>query len=288
MNELLSPAAAEKSWLASKQAAKKSETERVSSKKTEEEEEEEEEVRDDVETSDSDDDFIVWDRGDDDDADQEFEEDEEEEEEDGEDSDLESEVSDDDLPSEEETSAAPISLPFWYSYEDDDQIKGIIEETTKFLGLDKEAAKCVRAPPPYIARIKRTWVRPPGCKEFQTFDRVCICERTNVAPGKEFPRIRKEYLLTTWDREEGLPKNFVRCTPQKQKRLRECCMTHCSFLYCIPRRGSSEDCCFASKEKQPIVSPSDITVYDPFLLQSSHGEEDEDQSDENPDEGVFF
>jgi hypothetical protein len=186
---------------------------------------------------------------------------------------------------EEETVAATVVPPFWWSYEEPDQIKAIIDGVTKFLKLDIEAANCIREPKPYIACIKRISVSLTNNGEFETFDRVYICRRCTVAPGTPFPFVRKEYLLTRWDREEGLPKNFVCVTPKTKRTCKNQAQNDkASCLYCLPQLFSGEDNLFASNQKLPFTYLHSTTIFDGFLPKEKELEEDdgETREEENP------
>lgn len=95
--------------------------------------------------------------------------------------------------------------PFWYSYEDTDQISEILNSYTETLKLDEEIKSCVRAPPPFIGRVQRIQV---DNDLFTTLDQVSIYKRELLPLGMALPAIRDVWLLTSWDAEEGLPLRF--------------------------------------------------------------------------------
>jgi len=109
---------------------------------------------------------------------------------------------------EEESDVSPSNChdtPFWYSYEDSDQINGIFNSYTETLKLDEEIKSCVRAPPPFIGRVQRIQVVNDL---FTTLDQVSIYKRELMPLGMALPAIRDVWLLTSWDVEEGLPLRF--------------------------------------------------------------------------------
>ena len=108
----------------------------------------------------------------------------------------------------------------------------------------------------FIGSIHRTNVS--SGKAFQTFDLVTICNEQLVSSYP--PVIPVEYninLITTWDREEGLPESFFQIDSE------ECCefwkrkaffkSEEASFLYCEPHLYEGEFIYSSSKENRNLT-----------------------------------
>jgi len=122
--------------------------------------------------------------------------------------------------------------PFWFSYEDTDQICGILNSYSKTLDLEEERKSCVRAPPPFIGKVKRVQV---DADLFTTLDQVSIYLRDVRPLGISLPFSRDEWLLTSWDVAEGVPLRSFRI---KDESLIEFWQSRAhgdvSYLYCRP------------------------------------------------------
>jgi len=92
--------------------------------------------------------------------------------------------------------------PFWYSYEDTEQINGIMNCYTTALKLDEERKTCIRAPPPFVGRVKRLQV---DNDLFTTLDQVSVYLRDVRPLGTCLPFCRDAWMLTSWDVYEGIP-----------------------------------------------------------------------------------
>eukprot|EP01102_Stenamoeba_stenopodia_P007138 TRINITY_DN198_c0_g2_i1.p1 TRINITY_DN198_c0_g2~~TRINITY_DN198_c0_g2_i1.p1 ORF type:complete len:268 (+),score=54.92 TRINITY_DN198_c0_g2_i1:275-1078(+) len=191
--------------------------------------------------------------------------------------------------------------PFWFSFEEPEHVKEIISEYSKYLKMDAEAETRVRQGKPFIGCIKRTFVKSQDSKAFRTLDRIYICRREDVAPGKTLPLERKVYVVTKWDVEDGLPLKFVRCaSPKKRNLWKSKRLPHTSFLYCMPKllaKATNEDKrllylptdnFFASNEKLPLTNArtTSWTVFDDVLLKcdlQKDGDEEQDEPDSDSD-----
>jgi len=122
--------------------------------------------------------------------------------------------------------------PFWFSYEDRDQICEIIDSYSKTLELDKERESCVRAPPPFVGRVKRVRV---DNDLFTTLDKVSIYLRDVRPLGITLPFSRDAWLLTSWDVEEGIPlRSFIIKQDSLVDFWRSRSQGDYSYLYCRP------------------------------------------------------
>jgi len=145
-----------------------------------------------------------------------------------------------------------ISTPFWFGNEDKEQLKSIINSYTKTLRLDEERKKCIRAPVPFVGRVKRTVV--PNETGFTTFDAVEVYQRGIVAPGTTMPFKKEVCLLTTWSSEEGLPISCLQIEDKEFLANRDQNEPEFSYLTCLPVYGSSCDYnYFVSNQKQDVT-----------------------------------
>jgi hypothetical protein len=160
-----------------------------------------------------------------------------------------------DLSSDDDDSAdafATAQPPFWFSYEDPDQVAEIINIYTATLRLDQEQKACVRAPPPFVGRVKRVQVEN---SLFTTLDQVSVYTRDLRPLGISLPFRCDVWFLTTWDVDEGVPLRFFEVT---KKELIEFWQARAcgeySYLYCRPVYNSKcQWKCEASSYDSPIV-----------------------------------
>eukprot|EP00026_Physarum_polycephalum_P006269 Phypoly_transcript_06311.p1 GENE.Phypoly_transcript_06311~~Phypoly_transcript_06311.p1 ORF type:complete len:394 (+),score=78.34 Phypoly_transcript_06311:130-1311(+) len=99
-------------------------------------------------------------------------------------------------------------VPFWFTHEEPDQIRMIFESYAVTLNLEEQRKACVRAPAPFIGRIRRTPVKPLESETetcFKTLDKVEIFLRELYPLGTMLPLSRVTWVLTTWDLNDGVP-----------------------------------------------------------------------------------
>lgn len=200
--------------------------------------------------------------------------------------------------SEEEEEEEILKPPFWFSFEDPEHVKEIICAYSKYLKMEAEAEARIRQGKPYIGCIKRTFVKSKDSTAFRTLDRIYICRREDVMPGKTLPLEKKVYVITKWDVDDGLPLKFVRCaTVKKRNSWKSKRLPYTSFLYCMPKllaKASSEDKkllylptddFFASNEKLPLTNArgNTWTIYTDVLLKDLARDEDEEQDEPDSD-----
>jgi len=159
--------------------------------------------------------------------------------------------------------------PFWFSYEEADQINEIMNSYTTTLQLDEEIKSCVRAPPPFVGRVQRIHVNNDL---FTTLDHVSIYQRDLVPLGTTLPAVRDVWLLTSWDVEEGLPLRFFEINKDSLLEFWQSrAIGEHSYLYCRPVYNTKHQWDFAvSPQETPITytssrhSPTELfTMYLP-------------------------
>jgi len=164
--------------------------------------------------------------------------------------------------SESYTSPNGQGTPFWFSYEEPDQIMEIIKSYTKILNLDKEREQCVRAPPPFVGRVKRIQV---DNDLFTTLDQVSVYLRDVKPLGISLPFRRNVWLLTSWDIEEGIPlRSFEISKDSLLAFWQSRSHGEYSYLFCRPIYHTKCDWKF---EATPIDTP---VVYDSPLYSPTH------------------
>jgi len=156
---------------------------------------------------------------------------------------------------EEETHCQ--DTPFWFSHEEPDQITEIIKSYTETLKLDLEMKECVRAPPPFVGRVKRIQV---DNDLFTTLDQVSVYLRDVKPLGISLPFSRDVWLLTSWDVEDGIP---IRSFEISKDSLLEFWQSRShgaySYLYCRPIYHTKCDWEFeASSSDTPVVYASSL------------------------------
>eukprot|EP01116_Phalansterium_solitarium_P011371 TRINITY_DN27028_c0_g1_i1.p2 TRINITY_DN27028_c0_g1~~TRINITY_DN27028_c0_g1_i1.p2 ORF type:complete len:302 (-),score=120.51 TRINITY_DN27028_c0_g1_i1:714-1619(-) len=100
-----------------------------------------------------------------------------------------------------------VSRPFWFAYEDKEQIREIIRVYESTLQLPEERRRSIRQPPPFVGRVQRRVVVGEG-SAFTTLDTVEVYRRVTVPPGAPLPpncRLRVCKLLPQWSEDDGLP-----------------------------------------------------------------------------------
>jgi len=167
-----------------------------------------------------------------------------------------SDLSDDEPDDDTPEIKAPPSTPFWFGNEDSDHIRGIIASYHERLGLDSECRLRKRCPKPFIGRVSRMRVNSElGSEKLTTLDRVDIYSRDYRPVGFFFTVERREYFLTNWNLETGLPEQFI---PQKcqlqldywaERAVKE---ERISFLYCLPVYCKSEFTYHVSAEEDQV------------------------------------
>jgi len=95
-----------------------------------------------------------------------------------------------------------VDIPFWFGYEDDDQIRCILAKYAATLKLDDEIKRCIRMPPPFIGRVKRSVVHSES--SFMTLDEVEIFRRSTLPPFSQLPFVKKHVLLSVWSIDDGV------------------------------------------------------------------------------------
>jgi len=133
---------------------------------------------------------------------------------------------------EEDSKDEDFKTPFWFGNEDSDQIKGILDEMTILLHLDKEIKQCTRQPKPFIGCIRRRKVHHSF--QFATLDEIQIFALETVPYGKNIPIKRTAKYLTNWDADEGLP---IHSEPLKSSTARfweERVCGATNYIYCLP------------------------------------------------------
>jgi len=160
-----------------------------------------------------------------------------------------------DYESADDTHSNCQDTPFWFSHEEPDQITEIIKSYTETLKLDLERKACVRAPPPFVGRVKRIQV---DNDLFTTLDQVSIYLRDVKPLGISLPLRRYVWLLTSWDAEDGIP---IRSFEISKDSLLEFWQNRShgsySYLYCRPIYHTKCEWEFeASSSDTPVVYAS--------------------------------
>jgi len=156
--------------------------------------------------------------------------------------------------------------PFWFSHEDSDHIRAILECYTKELSADlnndtrrKNSSKSL-----FIGAVKRAEVRNKG--DFMTLDEVRIYTRVALPDGCPLPFAKQVHLLTSWN-DEGLPKSFSHLD-STMKAFWAGRIQSVSFLYYFPVR-STDDALFLVNQEDLCVCyqsrSSHTPCYEPFL-----------------------
>jgi len=148
-------------------------------------------------------------------------------------------------------------VPFWFSYEEADQINEIMNSYTATLQLDEEIKSCVRAPPPFVGRVQRIHVNNDL---FTTLDQVSIYKREPMPLGVTLPAVRDVWLLTSWDAEDGLPLRFFEINKDSLLEFWQSRATgQYSYLYCRPVYNTKREWDFAvSPQETPITYASSL------------------------------
>eukprot|EP01114_Cavostelium_apophysatum_P014384 TRINITY_DN3720_c0_g1_i1.p1 TRINITY_DN3720_c0_g1~~TRINITY_DN3720_c0_g1_i1.p1 ORF type:complete len:460 (+),score=115.68 TRINITY_DN3720_c0_g1_i1:390-1769(+) len=196
--------------------------------------------------------------------------------------------------SEEESEAnteppRKLTVPFWFSNEDEEHIKSIISSYSKELKLEEAIKQIRRAPVPFVGRIKRQ--RVENAEVFTTLDTVEIFQRGLLAPGSNMPLKNTVHFLTCWHYEEGLPVKFLLLNENLTKEMwqeRKDESTKMSYISCLPMYGSTTDYSyFVSEEKREIKhSPLSAAMasrfwYNDYIPDRSKNNKSPDQFDSN-------
>lgn len=162
------------------------------------------------------------------------------------------------------------SVPFWFSHEEPEQLRLIFDSYSTTLELEEQRKQCIRAPAPFIGRIKRTQVEE---EPFTTLDEVEIYLREIYPLGTMLPLSRTDWVLTSWDPEEGVPTKIVKLTKQMRKFWKKRTHGHSSsYLYCSPLFRTKEEYTYnVSPQNHDVMYTSDsatytsVTQFSPFL-----------------------
>jgi len=158
---------------------------------------------------------------------------------------------------DEEELPPSVASPFWYGFEDEEQMKSIVQHYYKALSLDEDRKRCIRQPAPFIGRIKRTKVDNEDI--FTTLDEVTVFGRSIVLPGSEMPYQKSASLLTTWSYEDGIPDEIEIINGAEEEYWKERTEEQTqTFVFCLPVYESSTDYdYFVSEEDRDVTySPS--------------------------------
>jgi len=149
------------------------------------------------------------------------------------------------------------SPPFWYSHEDTAQISAIIDSYSATLKLDQERESCIRAPMPFIGRVKRVQV---DNDLFTTLDQISIYQRDFRPLGVSLPFNRDVWLLTSWDVEDGTPlRSFEIPTDALLGFWQARSHGEFSYMFCCPMYHTKSDWKFeVLKDDYPVLWASPL------------------------------
>jgi len=167
---------------------------------------------------------------------------------------------------EEAPAQADNHIPFWFSHEDEDQVCKIMEYYTRFLDLETERKLCLRAPMPFIGRVRRTRVKN---EMFSTLDEVSVYLRDIKPLGVKLPLVRTVWQVTSWDVAEGIPlHSFEIRTDSLRAFWHQRTFGADSFLYCRPI-FHSKDWQFQVSEQETLITytclHSNTPCYGPYI-----------------------
>jgi len=152
-----------------------------------------------------------------------------------------------------------IDTPFWFGFEDQEQLRCINSRYCGNLKLAQEQKRCIRQPEPFVGRIRRQKV--DNGDTFTTLDEVEVFQRSLLPPGSMMPLKRKLTILTIWSYDEGLPTTFVPLNHQSLHMWRDLIVRDlpASTLLCLPEYGTKEYNFFVTAEPAEVThSPSSL------------------------------
>jgi len=145
---------------------------------------------------------------------------------------------------EEDPPPKRAQIPWWFTHEDKDQIKCILEYYNQYLCLEQKCKSRIREPKLFVGRVKRI---PVEGGIFTTLDRVDIFRKALVGPGIPLPIDSSVYLLTCWSTEEGIPTSCYQV--ENKSKFRASCENlpqDPSYLFALPKMQCSNDFEFCS------------------------------------------
>jgi len=147
--------------------------------------------------------------------------------------------------------------PFWFRYEDTAQISVIIDSYSSTLKLEQERESCIRAPMPFVGRVKRTQV---DNDLFTTLDQISIYHRDVRPLGISLPFDRDVWLLTSWDAVEGIPlRSFEISSAPLLGFWQGRSHGGASYLFCHPMYRTKSDWEFeVSQDDSPVLWASPL------------------------------
>jgi len=171
-----------------------------------------------------------------------------------------------------------LNIPFWFSNEDEDQIKSLIQIYSKKAYINEEAQKCIRAPAPFIGRVSRSQVEHD---EFCTLDRVDVFYLDFVVPQWETMKFNKTLIfLTTWGRETGEP---LVMNPLTQSQVtfwtnKILNINNKSYLYCLPVYSTKGEFRYHTAKVEESVGYSSVPfVFSKFIRSPRKNQIDQDK-----------
>ncbi|GAM27417.1 hypothetical protein SAMD00019534_105930, partial [Acytostelium subglobosum LB1] len=136
-----------------------------------------------------------------------------------------------------------LHTPWWFNNEDESHIKAILQAYADHLELDAHNRAVIRAPKSFIGRVHRRIVINDHAT-FKTIDTVKVYQWTLQPIGLPLDPSRDNYvILTTWDRESGMPTHFETQAVHSMQRYWHDTQSMCSkqmlqqgqsFLFCSP------------------------------------------------------
>eukprot|EP00029_Vermamoeba_vermiformis_P000425 TRINITY_DN1048_c0_g1_i1.p1 TRINITY_DN1048_c0_g1~~TRINITY_DN1048_c0_g1_i1.p1 ORF type:complete len:294 (-),score=42.58 TRINITY_DN1048_c0_g1_i1:237-1118(-) len=170
-------------------------------------------------------------------------------------------------------------IPFWFNNEEEDQIKTILLQYDSKCGLQERRKKIIRAPPPFVGRVTRTQVRN---LEFATLDKVEIYLLDVLPQWSPLNCTEKQYFLTTWDKESGLPAYSTPLTDKDKIRFwRDRSSTDSiSYLYSNPVYQSAGDFRYhVSNQKEDVMFSTMPFIFSKYVPTSPRKKVAEDGAD---------
>ncbi|GAM24202.1 hypothetical protein SAMD00019534_073770 [Acytostelium subglobosum LB1] len=180
------------------------------------------------------------------------------------------------------------AIPWWLNFEDENHIQAIFKEYAEFLQLENEIKRIKRAPKPFIGRIHRRVLQfSDNQPDFLTVDTVKLF-RWDIQPlGRQLNPYKTQLLLTTWDKESGIPTHFktIESLSMNSYWMEVSCTTksvlQSSYIYCSPIFDRMDNYRYSvSDQKYPVdyllpESESDHRLHpykrhSPSLVLSSH------------------
>jgi hypothetical protein len=167
-------------------------------------------------------------------------------------------------------------IPFWFNNEEEDQIKTILQQYDAKCGLHERRKNIIRAPPPFVGRVTRTQVRNP---EFATLDKVEIYLLDVLPQWSTLNSTEKQYFLTTWDKESGLPAYSTPLTDKDKIRFwrDRSSADSVSYLYSNPVYQSAGDFRYhVSNQKEDVTFSTVPFIFSKYVPTSPRKKAAED------------